>query len=429
VARGSRLNRHSGDRLRELPIMLLAWLLGWPLGLLWLRRHDQIVFIGRGVGEFSDNAKYLYLHACTDPAARSVRSVFLSTDRRVVAALLSAGLPAVRYPSWRGILLLLRSAAVVVDSAEWVQHGRWQLASGALKVQLWHGAPLKMIELMDLGRRLNSMDSLRRLAYRLYIAAFRRQPRYDLVSSSSRFFTERVFRDSFRARRIMESGFPRNDVLDRNTRDRLGAAVWINTDDLAVRRMRELAGNGIRVALYAPTFRTHGRNPAGDEVLDYARLDAFARARRLCIIVKLHPLLAGLGPPRNYGRIIEYGADRDVYPVLCETDLLITDYSSIYFDFLLLDRPMIFFACDLNRYRSEERPLLFDYDEMTPGPKAFSQPELEHAIARVLDGEDVHAGDRRRVRALAFDDADAGAMRRTWTQVAERLAGAGAGRP
>ena len=61
-------------------------------------------------------------------------------------------------------------------------------------------------------------------------------------------------------------------------------------------------------------------------------------------------------------------------------DLLITDYSSIFFDFLLLDRPIVFFPYDLEQYLSQDRAMYFDYEIMTPGPKCRTYDELELQI-------------------------------------------------
>lgn len=410
------------SRIRELPIMVLAWLLGWPAGRLCPRRFDLVVVIGREDGRFSDNAKYFYLHACagTEVAPRTV--YFLSGERSTVDALRVLGLRALRYPSLRAVWMLLRAALVVADSAEWVRWGRYQLAAGARILQLWHGVPLKRIELAELAARRTAMGRVKGLMHALYVSAFARYPTYDVVTSTSRYLTGVAFAPSFHAHRVVETGYPRNDVLDAALRSRMPEAVWLNTDVAATRRLREFRGRGGRAVLYAPTFRIRGRNPVGSEVLDYKALDAFARDHDLCIMLKLHPLLGGRGRLDGFANVLEYDAVRDVYPVLCETDLLVTDYSSIYFDYLLLDRPMVFFPYDLDEYRSRERGLLFDYADLTPGPKAHTQAALQAAIVDVLDaGRDEYREQRQRVRALAFDEPDAGASGRAWRAAAELL--------
>jgi CDP-glycerol glycerophosphotransferase (TagB/SpsB family) len=82
---------------------------------------------------------------------------------------------------------------------------------------------------------------------------------------------------------------------------------------------------------------------------------------------------------------------------------LITDYSSIYMDYLLLDKPVLFLVPDLERYVREDRDLQFDFGAMTPGPKLASWPELAAELARQLD-QDSYSTERRRLRQLGFDD-------------------------
>lgn len=386
-------------QLRELPLLLIAWLLAWPLGRVFPRAADLILVIGRDAGRFTDNAKYFYIHGVAHEAA--YRTFFLTGDRATYEALCRQGAPVVRHPALRSLWLLLRAGTVVADSAEWVRAARYQLASGARKVQLWHGVPLKMIERMVLRKRLERMAPALRLPYRLYTRLYARYPFYDLVLSTSALLTAAAFRDSFRARRILECGYPRNDVL------RADAAatplVRLNTDEDAMAHVQRHAAAGGRVILYAPTFRTHGDNPMNGRVLDYARLDGFARRHGLLFVLKLHPVLASGAALDRFECIIEYGATCDVYPLLATVDLLVTDYSSIFFDFLLLDRPIVFFTYDDASYRERERDLVFDFSDMTPGPCVADQEALEQAIGAVLqEGGDIHAPQRAAVRERVF---------------------------
>lgn len=415
------LDRHALGQVRELPVLLLSWLLAWPLGRLWRRDPGSVVVIGREDGQFSDNAKYFFIEGSR---ARDPRFtvVFVTGDTLTHDALRSRGAEVVLYPSLHAFRVLLGAGFVAVDSAEWVRGGRYQLLAGAKRVQLWHGVPLKAIELAALEWKLARMTLPLRLLYRAYLGIYARHPRYDVVVSTSRFFTGVAFTRSFDAKTVMESGYPRNDPLaighDASALER------VNTDERAIARVRQFRNDGHRIVLYAPTFRTHGRNPFDGGVLDYAALQAFAARHRLCIVLKLHPLLSGAQLPDDLSHVIGYEARTDVYPVLRDVDVLVTDYSSIYFDFLLLDRPIVHFAYDLEDYLGRERQLLFEYREMTPGPVARTQEELERALLGVLDGPDTFAAERARVRGLAFDHPAGGAAGRVW----QGLAGVAASR-
>jgi CDP-glycerol glycerophosphotransferase len=118
--------------------------------------------------------------------------------------------------------------------------------------------------------------------------------------------------------------------------------------------------------------------------------------------------------PGSYPRIVEYHPLGDVYPLLPLCDLLITDYSSIFFDFLLLDRPMIFFAYDLDKYLAEDRAMYFEYDSITPGVKCHNYDELESNIDIIMRNgcKDGYSRMRKEVRSLTHDRPDDLAGRR-----------------
>jgi len=140
------------------------------------------------------------------------------------------------------------------------------------------------------------------------------------------------------------------------------------------------------VILYAPTFRDTGGNAIADGALEIARLDAFAQRHQALILFKFHVSGDAMDQVRQARSILCHSSRSDVYPLFPLIDLMITDYSSIYFDYLFLDRPVVFFCYDLEKYQSRDRPLYFSYEEMTPGPKCRTQEALEEALAGLLSG-------------------------------------------
>lgn len=411
-------------RLAWLPGIALAWLIAVPLAFLVRKRPALVVVIGREDGRFSDNAKYFCLQAWAGEPGRRYKIVFLTESRTTWNELNGRGAPVLLYPSLRGIWSLLRAAVIVADSVDWVRKARFQLAFRAKRVQLWHGVPLKKIELDHLKSRLRKRGFLFRALYSLYVSAMARYPLYDLLVSTSRYFTTRAFAGSFRAVKVIECGYPRNTALSAQARDRLGELVWVNTDRETMGTLETGRAEGARLVLFAPTFRTHGANILDPGVIDWDALDEFARAQRLRIVLKLHPLLAGAGQLQACSHVSEYDARCDVYPLLGEIDILITDYSSIYFDFLLVDRPIIFFPYDLVEYQQRERDLLFPYSQVTPGAIASSQQELHAKIRAALEpAGDGYAAERRALRALAFDHQEPDAGLAIWPHL-DRLLGA-----
>ena len=88
---------------------------------------------------------------------------------------------------------------------------------------------------------------------------------------------------------------------------------------------------------------------------------------------------------QNHPSFLNLPADTDIYSYLDLIDIVITDYSSIGFDFLLWDRPVIFFPYDLDYYKNHDRKLIFDYEKFTPGPKVYTIEDLEDIILEPFD--------------------------------------------
>jgi CDP-glycerol glycerophosphotransferase len=114
----------------------------------------------------------------------------------------------------------------------------------------------------------------------------------------------------------------------------------------------------------------------------------------------------------KYKNILCYDAICDIYPALSLFDVLITDYSSIYFDYLLLNRPIIFFPYDYESYIAKDKELLFDYLQITPGPVCKSQDEVEKALLEIDTYE--FAKKRKEISELVFDYHDSDASTRLW---------------
>ncbi len=130
----------------------------------------------------------------------------------------------------------------------------------------------------------------------------------------------------------------------------------------------------------------------------------------------LHPL-ARKGLDDLPKRVIEYHSDRDIYPLLSYVDMLITD-SSIYFDFLHLDRPILFYPYNLERYLRDDRGMYVNYRDMTPELicRDFDclLNELDQAMSSAADS---YRQERRRIKVLAFANCDGTTIKRLWSAV------------
>jgi len=163
---------------------------------------------------------------------------------------------------------------------------------------------------------------------------------------------------------------------------------------------------GSSVVFYMPTFRDLGNNPFQDGAMRLEAMDAFAREHDVLFVLKFHPYI-DIDAPRLPETILLADSKSDAYPLLSLCDVLVTDYSSVFFDFLLLDRPMIFYPYDYEDYTTKNRELLFDYDEMIPGPRVDSEAALyAQILSAIADGDAPGQARRAEIRAMAFKDPD-----------------------
>ncbi|HEX5188821.1 MAG TPA: bifunctional glycosyltransferase family 2 protein/CDP-glycerol:glycerophosphate glycerophosphotransferase [Streptosporangiaceae bacterium] len=246
--------------------------------------------------------------------------------------------------------------------------------AGQRHVQTWHGTPLKR-----LGYDIGAPSSASGVRYLDYMAGDVAQ--WDLLVSPNPFSTP-IMRRAFRfTGEICETGYPRNDALVAG--DHGGGT------DAGIAAIRQRLGlrPGVKVAMYVPTWRDNLHDDAGRYLLDF-RLDVAAAADRLAgewvLLIRGHHLMAGgIKAAAVPGFTVDVTGYPDIGDLLRVTDALITDYSSVMFDFAPAGRPMLFFTYDLEQYRDRLRGFYFDFEADAPGPLLSTSDEVVAALADV----------------------------------------------
>ena len=375
------LFRESLAAIIETATSLLCWILYFPLSCLIKRDTKLTLVVSRKGFFFADNSKYFfaYAHVSLNP---DERIIYLTSDRRLQDMIQKAGAQAVLHPSAKSLFLLLKCGTLVTDV---VFSYFVPLIKGAKFVQIWHGAPLKHIELDLHNKRISNSSRLVQAVLKTQKNIIGRYPIYDIVVSTSHQFITHAFQSSFTAKQFVSTGYPRNDILfgwpeKSTTAYRL---AWLNVDVRAIEQVEEAKSKGKIICLYAPTYRKNMTNPF-ESVIDLKDLCDFSGRHNMLIVLKLHPIMHGQYEFDDYPNLVVFASNNDVYPLMPLCDILITDYSSIYFDYLLLDRPIIFFPYDLESYLKEDSNMYFDYDAMTPGPKCRTQKDLENELKMII---------------------------------------------
>lgn len=191
--------------------------------------------------------------------------------------------------------------------------------------------------------------------------------------------------------KLMRVGYPRNDRLAGGAAPDAELAAQLGLTD------------GRQVVLYAPTFRgdAGGKARKAQLLLDVERFaERFADEKVL--LVRSHYLERVTLPGTVRGDVVDVSGRHDVTAVLGLADVLVTDYSSVMFDYVLLDRPMVFYTPDLREYTTQ-RGSYFDLREHAPGPLAETEDDLFRVLADIApapgSAPDDYAAARRRFAA------------------------------
>lgn len=263
-------------------------------------------------------------------------------------------------------------------------------------IQTWHGSALKRM-----GFDLAELKTMSRTQQQAHQAALDRFDHFLIRSEHDVRTLAKAFR--LQEETLLRVGYPRNDSL-----------VGTRRQELAEGRheLHPLAAElGIpddkTVLLYAPTFRKAGGRAARFELpFDVERFaDEFGD--RYVLLVRAHYLNHVVLPPTVRGRVINVSGQHDITPILELSDALITDYSSVMFDYALLDRPMLFFAYDYDEYAHESRGTYFDLNEAAPGP-VFSTEEELYAAVKSLDAQALDYASARERFVARFGEFDQG---------------------
>ncbi|MEU0598621.1 bifunctional glycosyltransferase family 2 protein/CDP-glycerol:glycerophosphate glycerophosphotransferase [Streptomyces sp. NPDC006393] len=231
-------------------------------------------------------------------------------------------------------------------------------------IQTWHGSALKRMGFDEPGLRMLSEPE-----QRSYQQALDRFDHFVVRSEHDVRTLARAYR--IPEDKLLRTGYPRNDAL---VRARQGAAP-----DPEAQRLAERLGidPDRRVLLYAPTFRARSDGRVKDFEFPF---DVEGFAARFgddwTLLVRAHYLNRLTLPPSVAGRVIDVSAEPDITPLMLLADALITDYSSVMFDYALLQRPIVFYAHDWEEYAQDTRGTYFDLLAEAPGPVPRTAEEL-----------------------------------------------------
>lgn len=345
---------------------IICYLL-YPLSFLVPRSRKILVF-GSFRGAFNDNSKYLYLYANSHLRSK-YRLIWISTKQSTVKHIRQLGYEAYWVVSPMGLWYALRGKYWFVNA--YTSDILFSLSGGAIIVNLWHGLPWKCIEYGikkgTLAKRYSRED---KWDVFFHPASFI-QPNY--VLSGGEFITQ-IFAYSFRIKQeqCLQLGYPRNYLLGFSKNAVM--EFICKYESLQTLQLAERMQKYDTVYIYMPTWRDSQRNLFA-EGIDLKALNEVMAEQNALAIMKPHPNT--LKPEYiDYSHLVFMESTADVYSVLPLTDVLITDYSSVMFDYPLMDgKSMILYQYDYDKYIAE-REFNFPLEGNIIGRKVTSFEEL-----------------------------------------------------
>ena len=343
-----------------------------PFGKIDDRKVYFQTFSGRG---YSDSPKAMYEYMMKAPEYADFRFVWSFKEPEKFSFLKNSRTEVVKFRS-RADNKALRTAKYWISNYRMLDHQHPR--KGQIYVQCWHGTPLKRLG-YDLEASDNSMNSIGEIRSKYRTDA----KKFSYLISPSPFCTEKFATawnlvKTGQTHKIIEEGYPRNDHL-------INATAEERTE-----LRKKLGVDGKKVILYAPTWRdnqhTSGQGYTYKTEVDFDKLRK-ELGDEYIILFRAHYLVANSFDFDRYrGFVEDVSSYSDINDLYIASDILVTDYSSVFFDYSNLERPVIFYMYDLEHYANEMRGFYLSLDEL-PGPIVKDEGALIKEIRAAEDWE------------------------------------------
>jgi len=311
----------------------------------FIPKNKEIWIFGSYHNKFQDNTKYFFEYIVNN--YRNIRAFWLTNDNKIYHILKEKGYNVLKKYSLHGFWISSKAKVIIVTS---YRHNVNSYAiRNAFVVNLWHGTVLKKME-YDIPHDYNNNFSQKRKIFKKLSLLFPfYKLNYDMITAPSETY-KKIFAQAFRINpiKVPITGVPSNDI-------------FVNIS---------VSSNENKVILYLPTFRMNKLFDYFSYNFDAEKWQQMLEEKQYYLIIKLHPNESKkdnkyLKKFFRFSRIMFNTVGEDVYELLLKTDLLITDYSSVANDFSVAQKPILFFAPDYDEYISKERPIYFNYQEVT----------------------------------------------------------------
>ncbi|MBR5686538.1 MAG: CDP-glycerol glycerophosphotransferase family protein [Prevotella sp.] len=334
-------------------------------------RKRSIWAFGSGTG-YDGHSKYLLQYIIDHQP--EIRGLWITQRKDEVEPLRKKGIEAYYSYGLKGIFYSLRAGTYIVTGS--LADINFYTSGGAKQVQLWHGFGPKKCLWANIHSSMNKNGRFTGFVKR---PAFYVEP--DIVLGASEMI-DRIYATTFRTDidRCVDILSPRCVHLRQSKKEILEyIKKWEGQEVLDfIATMKKYK----KVLLYMPTYREKNPHFLEQQKWDIDALNDTLKHKDALLIVKLHPHMKHDLDFNGLSNIVEMDKNLDLYPILPFTDTLITDYSSVYVDYILMDdKQIILYIPDKEDYKNNSRDLWEDFDETYHGITAMNFHELLKAIS------------------------------------------------
>ena len=336
-------------------------------------RDKRVWLFGSWFGQkYSDNSRGMYEYVLAHEP--QIRPMWITHSREVYVRLYAEGKPVAMAHSWRGRWWCLRAGVVFITTAAAEMNAKY--LNGARMIWLWHGMVIKQIMADEVRFKNLRYGTFKRIkvAINNFLFPWENHVQKDAVLSTAEFFNL-FLASAFEVTpdRLWTDGYPRNDALFSVVKENI------------VKRYREQFPTA-KFIVYMPTHRINERKGTPFNGFDGFGFNQEAFFKVLeeqdyVFFNKGHfydsDAQIGMSNPR-FLNVMDKDFD-NLYTFIKDMDILMTDFSSVYIDYLLVKKPVILAPFDYEDYITGERPLYFDYNDLE-GVRANNWDEVLHIL-------------------------------------------------
>ena len=342
---------------------------------------------GAWYGEkYGDNTKYLFEYI--NKNVPEIRPIWLTRNQQAFDLIRLKGYEVYWTYSLKGFLISMIAEKIFITVG--IKDVNRYAINRKDVIMMWHGnTPIKKVVFDDTITRKNQFI-LEKFLYFLF--PFLGTTRFNGLAISGSEEASIIFKSAFRAneKQILLTGYPRNDTffdMDQNAPILAEIESLKKTDTTTV--------------IYMPTHRKEGKGEISELLnIDLNKLNQSLISLNTKLFIKLHYFHLKKHNYKNLSHIYfitDADIAQDIYTILTMFDMMITDFSSVHFDFLLTKKPIIFAPFDKEKYIMNDREFYFNYDDVTPGPKVKDWDELLVYIEKFIHNPKLYEKERLNV--------------------------------